>query len=438
MNGIHALFLVLFFVSLGFAAFFCSAETAFFSLQKVRIQHLIEKGNSRAKSVARIMERPEKFLATVLLGINIFETLAATMGTILAVAWWGENLGAVLATIIIAIATLVAAEYIPKSLAARYSETVALNYAQLIVIVQTVFRPLIFLLNKIGINLSKMPDGGTPKPTVSEEELHTMITVGHREGTVEEDEAEMLHNVFEFGDQPVSEVMTSRAEVQFIEKGTTLSGFLKIFAENSVSQFPVFQENRDNIVGILSIKDVLVAQAREGIGPDSSIDKLIRPAYFTPDTKPVSKLFSEMRDNNQRMAVVVDEFGGTVGVVSINRLLEVIVGPMGDDMGGEEKDFDIINDYTFQIDGGMRVEEANEELRLDLPEGDYKTVAGFILHLLQRIPRQSENLRYKNLKIIITRMHGVKIEEILVTKEKPVPGADEAKPNTASKENLKL
>jgi len=118
---------------------------------------------------------------------------------------------------------------------------------------------------------------------------------------------------------------------------------------------------------------------------------------------------------------MVDEFGGTVGVVSINKLIEVIVGPMGDEMAGEEKDFDIINDYTFQIDGAMRVEQVNEELKLGLPEGEYKTVAGFVLHHLQRIPRQGENLRYKNLKIIITKMHGVKIEEVLVTKEKPTP-----------------
>jgi putative hemolysin len=419
MNGIHSLFLVLFFISLGFAAFFCSAETAFFSMQKVRVQHLIEKGSHRAKVVAKIMARPEKFLATVLLGINLFESLAATMGTIIAVSLWDENLGAVLATIIIALLTLVGAEYVPKSLAARYSEVFALNYAQPIVLISTIFSPVVFLLNKIGINLSRMPDGNS-QPTVSEEELHTMITVGHREGTVEEEAAEMLHNVFEFGDRPVSEVMTSRAEVIFIEKGTPMTEFLKVFAENPLSQFPVFEENRDNIIGVLSIKDVLMYQAKEGISEGSIVDVLIRPAYFTPWNKPVSKLFGEMRDNNQRLAVVVDEFGGTSGVVTLYKLLEVIVGPMGDDMGGGEKDFDIIDDYTFQIDGGMRVEQANGELELGLPEGEYKTVAGFVLHLLQRIPRHGENLRYKNLKIIITKMHGVKIEEILVTREKPV------------------
>jgi putative hemolysin len=420
MDSIHILYLVLLFISLGFAAFFCSAETAFIGIQKLRLQHLIEKGNPRAKIVAKIIEHPEKFLATVLVGINLFETAAATMGTLIAVSLWGENLGAALATIIITLTTLVLAEYIPKSLAARYGEKIALAYAPPIVFISTIFYPLVYLLNHIGIKFSSLPEEDNPKPTVSEEELHTIISVGHREGTVEEDAAEMMHNVIEFGDRPVSEVMIQRAEVIFIETGSKLSDFLTLYAENPLSQFPVYRENRDDIVGILFIKDVLMAQAKGNISDEFSIDELIRPAYFTPENKFISKLFNEMRDNNQRIAVVVDEFGGTVGVVSIDKIIEAIVGPMGDDMAGEEKDFEVINDYTFQIDGSMRVEEANEAMELGLPEGNYKTVAGFILHHLQRIPKHGESLRYKDLKIIITRMHGVKIEEILVTREKPV------------------
>ena len=420
MDGIHGLFIVLLLVSLGFAAFFCSAETAFIGTQKIRLQHLIEKGDPRAKIVAKIMERPEKFLATVLLGINFFETAAATMGTIIAVSLWGENLGAALATIIITLGTLVLAEYIPKSLAARHGEKIALTYARPIVLISTIFYPFVYLLNHIGIKFSTLSEEGNLRPTVSEEEFRTMITVGEREGTVEKEAAEMLHNVFEFGDHPVSEIMIRRPEVIFVENGSSLSDFLRLYAETPLTRFPVYRENRDNVIGILSIKDVLRAQAKGSIKNESSIDDLIRPAYFTPDNKLISKLFIEMQDNNHHMAIVVDEFGGTAGVVSINKLIEEIVGPVGDDMAGMEKDFEVINDYTFQIDGGMRVEEANKEMGLGLPEGNYETVAGFILHLLQRIPKQSEHLRYKDLKMVITRMRGVKIEEVLVTREKPV------------------
>jgi len=228
----------------------------------------------------------------------------------------------------------------------------------------------------------------------------------------------MLHNVFEFGNRPVKEVMIPRPDVVSFEHGTTLAGFLDQYATRPLSRYPVYEGNMDYVVGILSIKDVLMAQARGTISKDSTIDSLIRPAYFTPETKPISQLFIEMKDSNYRMAIVVDEFGGTAGVVSLTQLVEEVVGPVGDELAHGEKEFEIIDEYTFQVEGGIKIEEANEEMKLGLPEGDYETIAGFILQLLGRIPKQGENLKYKGLKLVITRMRGPKIEEILVTKEK--------------------
>jgi len=262
--------------------------------------------------------------------------------------------------------------------------------------------------------------GGTPMPRsiVSEEEIRTMISVGHKEGTVEEEEAEMLHKVFEFGNRPVREVMVPRPEVISIEKGSKLVDFLNLYAESPLSRFPVYQENMDNVIGILSVKDVLMALANGSLNREDIIDDLLRPAYFTPETKPIGELFTEMRDKNYRMTVVVDEYGGTAGIVSLSRLVEEIVGPVGDELAAAEKDYEAINEYTFQVDGGMRIEEANEEMGLELPEGDYETVAGFVLQLLGHIPKPGEQLRYQGLKLVITKMRGVKIEEILLTKEK--------------------
>ena len=162
-----------------------------------------------------------------------------------------------------------------------------------------------------------------------------------------------------------------------------------------------------------------MAQAKGTIDNQSVIDDLIRPAYFTPETKRISELFAEMQNKNYRMAVVVDEYGGTAGIVSLSRLVEEIVGPVGDEFAEAEKEYETINEYTFQIDGGMRIEEANQELGLNLPEGEYETVAGFVLDLLGHIPKPGKKLRYKGLKLVITKMRGVKIEEILLTKEKP-------------------
>jgi len=223
--------------------------------------------------------------------------------------------------------------------------------------------------------------------------------------------------------------MVPRPEVVCIEQGSKVSDFLALYAESPLSRFPVFQENMDNVIGILSIKDVLMAQAKGTITTESVIDDLLRPAYFTPETKRIGELFAEMRDKNFRMCVVVDEFGGTAGIVSLSRLMEEVVGPVGDELAAVEKDYEAINAYTFEVDGGMRIEEANEEMELGLPEDDdYETVAGFILHLLGRIPESNEQLRYKGLKIVITEMRGVKIEKVLVTKEGYAASPDQVQP----------
>jgi putative hemolysin len=229
----------------------------------------------------------------------------------------------------------------------------------------------------------------------------------------------MLHKVFDFGDRPVYEIMVPRLEVAALQEGSKIADFLRLYTETPLSRFPVYRENMDNVVGILSVKDVLMARAKGNINDESTIDDLVRPAYFTPETKLINELFFEMRDKNYRMAVVIDEYGGTAGIVSLSRLVEEIVGEVGDELAGVEKDYEVINEYTFQIDGGMRIKEANEEMELNLPEGeDYETVAGFILSLLGHIPKRNEQLRYKGLKIVITEMRGLKIEKILLTKER--------------------
>lgn len=432
----NILYLVLFLICLVLSAFFCSAETAFIGMQKLRLQHLLHTGHPNAKIVAKILEKPEKFLATVLIGINFFETALATLGTLIAISLWGENLGAAIATIVITILTLVVAEFLPKSMAARYGEKIALAYARPVEFIATILYPFVYLLNHIGIRFTKLfGEGVESKPTFSHEEFRTMISVGHKEGTVEEGAAEMLHKVFDFGNRLVREVMVPRTEVVFVEYGSKLGEFLSLYTEHPLSRYPVYQEKRDNVVGTLAIKDVLMALASGTINNDSAIDELVRPAYFTPESKPLNELFAEMRDNNYHMAVVIDEFGGTAGIVSLNQLVEEIVGSMGDEMAATEKEYEVINEYTFQIDGGMQIEEANEEMGLGLPEGDYETVAGFVLHLLRRIPKQGEQLKYKDLKLAIIKMEGVKIEEVLVTKERSTKESKETTTKGSKKEN---
>jgi putative hemolysin len=426
MSGIETLYLVLLIVCLFLSAFFSSSETAFISLQKIRVQHLVDTKVRGAKRVAKMMEKPEKFLSTVLLGNNLVNTAAAALATYLAISFWGDRWGVLIATIVVTIVLLIFCETTPKTIATRHAEGMSLAFVGPIEALSWLFTPFVFVLSWIASGFAKIFGGkAVPRSLASEEEIRTMISMGHKEGTVEQEEAEMLHNVFEFGNRPVLEVMVPRTEVIWVTKGTKVSDFLKLYAENPLSRFPVYEDNIDNVIGILAVKDLLMAQAKGQLNDKSTIDDLLRPAYFAPETKRVSELFTEMRDENYRMTVVIDEFGGTAGIVSLSGLMEEIVGPVGDELAEIEKEYESIDEYTFQVDGGMRVEEANEEMDLNLPEGeDYETVAGFILELLGHIPKEGERLKYKQLRIVITEMRGMKIEKIRITKEKHATPAD--------------
>ena len=419
MSGIETLSVVFLFVCLVLSALLSSSETAFISLQRIRLEHLVSTQVKKAGLVARLTERPEKLLSTILLGNNFVNTAAAALATFLAINIWG-NQGIIYATIGVTIILLVFCETTPKTIATQHAERLSLSFARPVEVLSWLLTPFVVVLSWIASRFSKIV-GGVPVPRslVSEEEIRTMISVGHKEGSVEETEAEMLHKVFDFGNRPVREVMVPRPEVVCIEKGSTIADFLTLYAQSPLSRFPVFQDNMDNVIGILAIKDVLMAEARGTGDKQSVVDNLVRPAYLTPETKRISELFTEMRDKNYQMCIVVDEFGGTAGVVSLSRLVEEVVGPVGDELAIVEKDYEVINEYTFHVDGGMRIEEANEEMGLELPEGegDYETVAGFVLQLLGYIPGPNEQLRYKGLKLVITEMRGPKIEKILLTKE---------------------
>lgn len=410
------LYLVLLVLCLVASAFFSSAETAFVSLPRTRIKHLVSTGVSGAERVERMMGRSERLLATVLLCNNFVNVAAAALGTAVAVTIWAGDLGVLIATIAVTILLLLFAEVTPKTFAMRHPERLALVYVYPLELITKLVYPLAAILSWIGSALT----GGkarVPKTLVSEEEILSMISVGREEGTVEESEAEMLHKVFDFGDRSVREVMTPRPEVVWIEEGTALTDFLATYAEFPHTRFPVYRDSIDSVVGILSIKDVLMAQAKLSVQERETIDELIRPVDFVPETKRIAQLFSEMRRRGYNMVVVVDEFGVTSGMVTMEQLAGEIVGHLGDELMGDGKDFTFIDEQTVQVDGSMRVEDANEELSLGLPEGDYDTVAGFILTLLGYIPREGEQLRYDGLKLVITEMRGLKIEKVLVTKE---------------------
>ncbi len=420
MDNTVTLYLVLALVCVLLSAFFSSSETAFISLQKIRIKHMERTGVARAGRVAKLMEKPERFLSTVVLGNNFVNTAAAALGTAVAMRLLtdGETVPVVVATVIVTVVLLVAAETVPKIVAAQHSERMALAYVTPIRTVSLLLSPAVTVLEWIGTGFSKLV-GGTPVPRtlVTEEEIRTMISLGKEEGVVEEVEAKMLHKVFEFGDDPVHEAMTPRPDVVWIEKGTKLADFLKIYSKSPHSRFPIYEESSDNVIGVVSIKDILMAQADDKLDQESSLDGLIRPTIFVPESKRIGELFTEMQETGIQMAVVVDEYGGIDGIVTMEQLLEKVVGHFGDELARRAKEFQAIDEHTYDVDGSMRIDEINEELNLEIPAGDYETVAGFVLNRLGHIPKQNDQLRYADLKLVVKEMRGLKIEKLRITKE---------------------
>jgi putative hemolysin len=432
MSNTEVIYVVLFFMCLLFSAFFSSSETAFISLQKLRLRHLARTNHAdtdAAKQVATMTEKPERLLTTVLLGNNLANTAAAALATILIATALSQGQAVLVTTLGVSMLLLIFAEVFPKVVATRYGERLAFVYATPMRILIWILSPIATVLVWIGDKLARLV-GADPVPKVltSEAEIRTALSVGVEEGTLEESEAEMVEAVFRFGDRRVSEVMTPRPNVTWVEKSTTIRDFLSVYAQTPHSRFPVFEESRDKVVGVLWIKDLLMAQAKGSCQEDSPIDELLRPVHFAPENKLVAELFAELQKSGDHLAMVADEFGGVAGMVTVGQLLEEIVGEMEDELTKTRKSFEPVGENSFQIDGGVRIEDANEKLELGIPEGPYETVAGFVLHLLGHIPKEGEQLRYEKLKMAVTAMKGLKIEKILVTKEKDAATTSDIQP----------
>jgi len=416
MDDTVALYLVLFLICVCASAFFSSAETAFISLPKTRIQFLVESGVHGAARIQKIMKHPERLLATILLGNNLVNVAAASLGTAMAVTVWDGDVAVLISTVLVTTVLLIFAEVTPKTVALKHAERLALIYVYPVQAINTVVSPLAVGLSWFGAVLAGSKSGVKPI-VVSVDEIRSMISAGKEEGTVEEAQAEMLHNVFEFGSRSVREVMTPRPEVIAIENSTRLADFMAVYLKSPHTRYPVIKENLDHIVGVISVKDILMSTANSTMNMESVIDELVRPVYFIPETKRVMQLMKEMQESGNHMVVVVDEFGVTSGIVTMEQLVSEIVGEMGDESNQADKDFEIIDEKTMLVDGGMRIEEANQELNLELPEGEYDTVAGFLLSILGHIPKEGERIKYGNLKMRVTQMKELRIEKIRVTRE---------------------
>ncbi len=421
MDTVHVIYVILFVICVMASAFFSSSETAFISLQKIRLRHMENQGGEKAGRIVRLLEKPEKFIITVLLGNNFVNTAAAALGTAVVLRLWQDqpDLAVLISTLVVTMVLLVVGEVVPKIVASQHSERVARSFVTPVSSLSWVLTPFTAVLGWVGTTASRIIGGQpTQRTLVTEEEIRTMINVGKEEGVVAEAEAKMLDKVFQFGDHPVREAMLPRTAVVWIEKGTTMGDFLKIYADTPHTRFPVYEDSPDNAVGGLYIKDVLLAQAKGEINEKSTIDSITRPVIFAPESKHIGALFREMQASNNQLAVVVDEYGGIAGVVTLRELLSQLVGRFGDEFDREPQEFQAIDEHTYDIDGSMRVEEVNEEMGMSLPSGDYETIAGLVLNRLGHVPREGEQFRYHDLKFTVREMRNLKIEKLRITRER--------------------
>ena len=411
--------LVLMGVFLILSAFFSSSETAFISLQRIRILHLANIGHPGARRLSSRIDQPEKTLSTVLLGNNLVNTAMAVVGTTLAVAWLDRGVAVVVSTAGVTVLLLILGEVVPKTFASRHSEWLAFRYLRPFSVIELLLFPIAILIRWIGTAVVNLTGGGTRGGyLVSEELLRSVISIGQSEGAVESDEAIMLNKVLSFGDRLVKEVMTPRTEIAWVEEHTSLSDFLDIYDQAPRSRFPMYKENMDNVVGILHTSDAIRAMHKGDIESESSLIHLVRPARFVPETKQLDGLFEEMQVAGTQMSLTVDEHGGIAGLVTMQQLVGAITGWTGEDEQDPSEDVESLGQGTFQVDGGMQIEEANERLNLSIPDGEYETIAGFLLDLLGHIPPEGETARYGPMTLTVSEMSGVKIEKILVTKQR--------------------
>ncbi|MSQ26284.1 MAG: HlyC/CorC family transporter [Dehalococcoidia bacterium] len=401
------------------SGFFAAAETAFFALQRVRIHHLVAIGRPGAKRVAKIKDNPEKLLATILLGNNLADTAFAALAAGLAISYVGDDsrgLGIAIATGLATIAGVVLGDATPKTIGARFPEAVVFLVLRPFELAEKLLFPVATLLRGAsGLITFPLRRPGHP-PSMSQEELHTMLRLGAAEGVVEPQQAEIITKTFRFGDLRGQDIMTPRTDIVWVPKDATLAQFLQIYRQETHTRFPVYDGDVDNVAGTLYVKDILKAMAEKQLGEQDPIAPLARPATFAPEYKPVGDLYREMRADGAQIAMLVDEYGGIAGLVSLKQIVGEIVGMEPDDHNDDEAEVTAVDDRTMHVDAAMRVDEVNERLRLGLPSGEYQTIAGFILAQLGHIPREGEQLRHNDVRIVIAEMRGPKIERVLVTR----------------------
>lgn len=407
------------------SAFFSSAETALMTVNKIKLRTLVENGDKRAERVLRITEDSGKLLSAILIGNNIVNISASSIATILATKMWG-NAGAGIATGILTFLILIFGEISPKTLATIHAEKLALSYSGVISFLMKILTPVIFIINKLAMGflflIGVNPEDADTQMT--EEELLTIIDVSKEEGVIEDEEHEMINNLFDFGDSQAKTVMVPRIDMVFADVNSTYDELLAIFKDNMFTRLPVYEENTDNVIGILNMKDLLLCADRENF----SIRDIIREPYFTYEHKNTAELFVEMRKSSISLAIVLDEYGATAGLITLEDLLEEIVGEIRDEYDTDEEDpIEQLNEREFIVLGSTNLEDLCEKLDLNFTSDDYDTIGGYLIGLLDHLPEKNEIIiTDDDILLRVEQMDKNRIEKIYIKKPMNKEDGDDA------------
>ena len=391
------------------SAFFSSSETALVSINKFKVRQLLEKKVKNADTLAKLMEKPNAMISAILVGNNIVNIASSALATSICVSVFGSK-GVLIATVFMTIIILIFGEITPKTLAQENPEKMALKASKPIYILTIVFKPVVFIFNKITLLISKIfgRDASGNHPSITEDEFMTIVDVGHEEGVIEGEEKEMIHNVFAFGDSLAEDVMTPRTSMVVVNVDEEIGELIKFLDNANYSRIPVFDENIDDIIGILYVRD-LIAHLQDA---NFSLREHLRPAFFAYESKPIMDLFKEMQEKNVSMAIVADEYGGTSGLVTIEDLVEEIVGEIYDEYDEEVEGIKKVAPDEYLIDASTELDEINDELGLSLESEVFDSIGGFVIGIADRIPDTGDNYSYENLDFFIVDAENTKINEL--------------------------
>ena len=417
-SGDAAIQLIILLILLMLSAFFSSAETALTTVNKIRMRTLAENGHKRAETVIKIIEDQGKMLSAILIGNNVVNLSASSLLTMLATDFFGSKAVGI-ATGILTLLILVFGEITPKTISTLSSETISLTYAPVIYALMNLMTPVIFLVNQLSMGVLKLfkVDPNKKQESITEDELRTIVEVSHEEGVIQTEEKKMITNVFDFGDNLAKDIMVPRIDMTLVNVDATYDELLELFREEKYTRFPVYEESTDHVIGIINVKDLLLMESKEHF----SIRDFLRQPLYTYEFKKAAELMVEMRKTLSNIVIVLDEYGSTAGLITLEDMLEEIVGELRDEYDeDEEEDLVELEPGKYRVDGSMKLNDLNDRLGLKLESEDYDSIGGLVIGLLDHLPEEGEEVCHEGgLRMAVEHMDKNRIESILLYVPEP-------------------